>query len=428
MTKAGTTPDEIEKNYKWNFIWFTVDNMMFFFIFMGLSPYTVLPFYLKHFTDSNILIALIPAIYILGNTLPQIFMARFLRKTDERKKYLLMAASIQRLGILGMLGLIILQPILMMPNPLVIFFFFLTLVIQNVASGFYVPAWLDFLGKSIPTRRGLLFGISNFFGGLLGLGIGWLLTYLLDRFPYYQAMAWIVGIAFAASLVSLTAIFMWKETLSVKRDASMTQNTSNRKTILADSNFLQYLLWRGLMVILDIATPFYALSAMASLKLADSQVGVFTVLLSLSETIFNPLWGWLGDHKGFYNIVVISAVAGITAAILAATASSLFIYYLVFLLAGIMISGLQISNFNIIFEFSPPDLVPMYTAVSQMALSPLSGIIPVLGGFIADQWGYLSDFWLAGGVGLVSLIGMLVRVKNPKKTQAMQMTAPEKIL
>ncbi len=428
MTKAGTTPDEIEKNYKWNFIWFTVDNMMFFFIFMGLSPYTVLPFYLKHFTDSNILIALIPAIYILGNSLPQIFMARFLRKTDERKKYLLMAASIQRLGILGMLGLIILQPILMMPNPLVIFFFFLTLVIQNVASGFYVPAWLDFLGKSIPTRRGLLFGISNFFGGLLGLGIGWLLTYLLDRFPYYQAMAWIVGIAFAASLVSLTAIFMWKETLSVKRDASMTQNTSNRKTILADSNFLQYLLWRGLMVILDIATPFYALSAMASLKLADSQVGVFTVLLSLSETIFNPLWGWLGDHKGFYNIVVISAVAGITAAILAATASSLFIYYLVFLLAGIMISGLQISNFNIIFEFSPPDLVPMYTAVSQMALSPLSGIIPVLGGFIADQWGYLSDFWLAGGVGLVSLIGMLVRVKNPKKTQAMQMTAPEKIL
>jgi len=249
----------------------------------------------------------------------------------------------------------------------------------------------------------------------------------LDRFPYYQAMAWIVGIAFGASLISLTAIFMWKETLSVKRDASMTQNISSRKTILADRNFLQYLLWRGLMVILDIATPFYALSAMTSLKLADSQVGVFTVLLSLSETVLNPLWGWLGDRKGFYNIVVVSAVAGITAAILAATASSLFIYYLVFLLAGTMISGLQISNLNIIFEFSPPDLVPMYTAVSQMALSPLSGIIPVLGGFIADQWGYLSDFWLAGGVGLVSLIGMLVRVKNPKKNQAMQMTASEKI-
>ena len=80
-----------------------------------------------------------------------------------------------------------------------------------------------------------------------------------------------------------------------------------------------------------------------------------------------------------------------------------------------MISGLQISNFNLVFEFSPPNLVPMYTAVSQVALSPVSGIIPVLGGFIADKFGYLSDFWLAGGVGMVSLVGMLATVKNPKK-------------
>jgi hypothetical protein len=43
-----------------------LDNMMFFFIFMGLSPYTVLPYYVQHFTDSSILIGMIPAIYILG--------------------------------------------------------------------------------------------------------------------------------------------------------------------------------------------------------------------------------------------------------------------------------------------------------------------------------------------------------------------------
>ncbi len=425
--KADAYNREIARNYKWNFFWFTIDNMMFFFIFMGLSPYTVLPFYLKHFTDSNILIALIPAIHIVGFALPQIFMARFLKRTGERKKYMVVAAFIQRLGILGFLVLTILQPILKISNPLVVLFFFLTLILQNVASGFYVPAWLDFLGKSIPTRRGLLFGISNFFGGLLGLGIGWLLSYLLDRFPYYQAMQWIAGIAFAASLVSLTAIFLWRETLPTRHATEANQKISSRKTILADSNFLRYLVWRGLMVMLDIATPFYTLSAMESLKLAGSQVGVFTILLSLSQTILNPLWGWLGDKKGFYNIVVISVIAGSIAAFLAATAPSLVIYYLIFLLAGAMISGLQISNFNLVFEFSPPNLVPMYTAVSQMALSPISGIIPVLGGLIADKWGYLSDFWLAGGVGLISLAGLLVTVKNPQKSQTMHLAASEKV-
>ncbi len=425
---SDTYNRQIEKNYKWNFFWFTVDNTMFFFIFMGLSPYTVLPFYLKHFTNSNILIALIPAIHILGNSLPQIFMARFLKKTEERKKYLFLIASIQRFGIFGMLLLIILQPMLGISNALTITLFFLTLGIQTIASGFYVPTWLDFFGKSIPTRRGLLFGISNFFGGLLGLGIGWLLSFLLDRFPYYQAMPWIVGIAFAASLFSLLAIWLWKETLPPKHVSEAAQQVSSRKTILADSNFIKYLVWRGLMVMLDIATPFYALSALERLKIADSQIGVFTVLLSLSETVLNPLWGWLGDHKGFLNIVLISAAAGSLAAFLAATAPSLIIYYVIFLLAGVMISGLQISNFNIVFEFSPANLVPMYTAVSQVALSPLSGVIPILGGFIADKFGYLSDFWLAGVVGVISLTGMWISVRNPKKIQALQLIKSEKPL
>ncbi len=410
---------QIEKNYKWNFFWFTVDNMMFFFIFMGLSPYTVLPFYLKHFTGSNILIALIPAIYILGNSLPQIFMARFLKKTDERKKYLFLIASVQRLGILGMLLLVILQPILNISNALTIIFFFLTLVIQTIASGFYIPTWLDFLGKSIPTRRGLLFGISNFLGGLMGLGIGWLLSFLLDRFPFYQAMPWIVGISFAASMFSLLAIRLWKETLPPKHVTKAAQQVSSRKTILADRNFIKFLVWRGVMVMLDIATPFYTLSALERLKIADSQIGVFTLLLSLSETVLNPLWGWLGDHKGFFSIVLISAAAGSLAAILAATAPSLIVFYLIFLLAGVMVSGLQISNFNIIFDFSPANLVPMYTAVSQMALTPLSGVIPVLGGLIADNFGYLSDFWLAGAAGVISLAGMWIGVRNPKKIQVL---------
>jgi MFS family permease len=170
------------------------------------------------------------------------------------------------------------------------------------------------------------------------------------------------------------------------------------------------------------------LAAIANLKLADSQVGVFTVLLSLSETVLNPLWGWLGDHKGFYNILIISVIAGSIAAFLAATEPGLAVYYIIFLLAGVMISGLQISNFNIIFEFSPSHLVPMYTAVSQMALSPLSGIIPVLGGYIADKWGYFSDFWLAGGMGLVSLVGLLTTVKNPKKKQPTHLSASEKAI
>ena len=78
----------IVENYKWNFFWMALDNMMFFFIFMGLSPYTILPFYVGHFSDSKILIGLIPTLFLIGTTLPQIFMAKILRNRKKRKKYL----------------------------------------------------------------------------------------------------------------------------------------------------------------------------------------------------------------------------------------------------------------------------------------------------------------------------------------------------
>lgn len=101
---------KINANYRWNFFWMALDNMMFFFIFMGLSPYTILPFYVENFSSSKILIGLIPTLYLVGSTLPQLFMAKFLHQRRERKKYLVIIASFQRLGILGLFLLSLAQP------------------------------------------------------------------------------------------------------------------------------------------------------------------------------------------------------------------------------------------------------------------------------------------------------------------------------
>ena len=406
----------IEENYKWNFFWMTLDNMMFFFIFMGLSPYTILPFYVGHFTDSMVLIGLIPTLFLIGTTLPQIFMANFLRNRRRRKKYLVISASLQRFAILGLFLLSVLQPKYNLSANLTLTVFFIMHTLQHTASGFYIPAWIDFLGKSIPRKRGLLFGISNFIGGLMGLGIGWLLSYLLARYPFDYAIPVIFGISLAASMVSLIAIMSWREVVPPEEFFEGKEKGENTyRTTLRDTNFVKYLVWRGLMVILEIATPFYTISALEQLALHASQVGVFTTILSFSEAVLNPLWGWIGDRKSFIRVIQISAFAGSVGALLVAAIPSLWIYYITFFLAGAMISGLQISSLNIVYEFSPKQLVPLYTAVSQIALTPLSSIVPTLGGVIVEKLGYSTNYWLAGILGLVSLFGMSLQVKNPKK-------------
>ncbi len=407
--------NEVNKNYRWNFFWMALDNMMFFFIFMGLSPYTILPFYVQHFTDSKILIGLIPTIYLVGTTVPQLFMAKFLRKRRKRKKYLLLAALIQRTGIFGLFMLSLLQQRTNFSDNLTLLIFFLMFAIQHIASGFYVPAWIDFLGKAIPRRRGFLFGISNFSGGLMGLGLGWLLSYLLDHFPFEQAIPVIFGISLGASVISLIAIISWRE---VVPPDNFFEEDGNKEHSLAgitkDKNFVIYLVWRSFMIILEIATPFYTLSALDQLQIGAAQVGIFTTILSFSEAVLNPFWGWLGDRKGFLRVVQVSGISGIIAAFLAVLFPSLLIYYVIFFLLGILISGLQISSLNIVFEFSPQGLVPLYTAVSQVSLTPLSSVIPLMGGLIADRFGYITNYWLAGSLGLVSLIGLSLYVKNPK--------------
>jgi len=408
---------QIEKNYRWNYFWIALDNMMFFFIFMGLSPYTMLPVFVGRFSDSKVLIGLVPTIYLIGTTLPQLFMANFLKKRRKRKKYLVISALLQRFGILGLFLLALLQPRLGFSSIITLVLFFSMHALQHGASGFYIPAWIDFVGKAIPRNRGKMFGISNFIGGLMGLGMGWLLSYLLDRYPFEEAIPVIFGISLTASLVSLIGILSWREV--VPPDAFFAEQDADQdgsvQSVFKDKNFVQYLIWRGLMVILEIATPFYTVSALEVLALNASQVGIFTTILSFSQAVLNPLWGWLGDKKGFLRVIQVSALAGSVGALLVAIIPTLWTYYLTFLFAGAMISGLGIASFNIVYAFSPKEFVPLYTAVSQVALTPLSSVVPILGGVIAEKMGVTTNYWLAGALGLVSLAGLSISVKNPKQ-------------
>jgi MFS family permease len=408
---------QVEKNYRWNYFWIALDNMMFFFIFMGLSPYTILPVFVGRFSDSKVLIGLVPTIYLIGTTVPQLFMANFLKKRRERKKYLVISASLQRFGILGLFLLAFFQPKLGLSPAVSLFLFFAMHALQHFASGFYIPAWIDFVGKAIPRNRGKMFGISNFIGGIMGLGMGGLLSYLLSRYPFEEAIPVIFGISLAASIVSLVGILSWREV--VPPDAYFVDQDKTHdgsvKAVLRDKNFVQYLVWRGLMVILEIATPFYTVSALEVLALNAAQVGIFTTILSFSQAVLNPLWGWLGDKKGFLSVVKISALTGSVGALLVAMFPTLWTYYATFFLAGAMMSGLSIASFNIVYEFSPKEFIPLYTAVSQIALTPLSSIVPTLGGVIAETLGYSTNYWLAGVLGLLSLAGLSYSVRNPKR-------------
>jgi hypothetical protein len=74
--------------------------------------------------------------------------------------------------------------------------FFGVHLIFRVADGLAALAWLDVLGKTIPTeRRGRLMGLAQLFAGLLAIGAGVLIARLLgeEGLPFPQGHAVILG-------------------------------------------------------------------------------------------------------------------------------------------------------------------------------------------------------------------------------------------
>jgi len=157
----------VDRNYRLNAIAIMIDNSMFYLISLGLSQYTILPLYLSKLTDSNLLIGLIPTVFVIGFALPQLWIARFLKGKRQSKKYIITVAVVQRLSILAFLLLTLFQHHL--SNNLVIALFFINYAIQNLTTGAWFPMWVDFVGRAIPRKRGMVFGLSYLIGGVLSL-------------------------------------------------------------------------------------------------------------------------------------------------------------------------------------------------------------------------------------------------------------------
>jgi MFS family permease len=406
---------DVDRHYRRNAIGIMLDNAMFYIISLGLSQYTILPLYLSKLTSSKVLIGLIPTVYIVGFAIPQLFVARFLKGKRRTKKYILITAVAQRVSILAFLVLTLVQTHL--SANLTIVLFFLIYVAQNFITGMWFPMWVDFIGRAIPRKRGMVFGLSYLFGGILSLIGGGLITYLLKALPYPNAISAAAAIAFAASMVSLLIITTWHETPMPVPAQPLPEGHPEHNLfhkIKTDRNFQNYIVWRGVIIGIEMSLSYITISAVDRLHIADSQVGIFSIILSISQTVMNVFWGWLGDRIGYLKIILFSTLLGGIGAFLSAGAGSILMFYIVFFLAGAMMAGQQLSNINIIYEFAHND-VPTYIAVNQIVLSPLSGVAPIIGGVLVSQVGYGWLFSLAGAFALAGLTGMALKVKNPFK-------------
>jgi MFS family permease len=401
---------QIERDYRWNFTFNALDGAIFWFGASFLSGSTVLPVYAARLTDSRLVIGLLTAIGSSGWFLPQLFTANLVERLPRRKPFVaflgLFAERFPFLPLaLSALFVAAARPTLAVA--LLLFFF----TWHCYGSGLLAAGWQDMIAKIIPlSSRGRFFGLSNFGGALLGVFGAQATTWILARYTFPNNFAYAMLIGFAALLLSWFFLIQTREPARPPAKERVSHREYWRKLpalLRSDRNFSRYLASRVLMALgRAAAIGLAAVYAVQRWHLPDQQAGVFTTLLLVSQTVFNLLFGYLGDRRGHKISLEWGLLAWASAMGVALLAPTPFWFYFIFVGFGAATAAEMTCGMTILPEFCGPDDRPTYIGLGNSTTGLFSVIAPLLGGWMAGALGYPALFALSLSLTLISW-GML---------------------
>jgi MFS family permease len=426
---------------RWNFIVLGADMAFFSFGLSISSAYTVLPLFVHYLTPSNVIVALIPAVRALGQYAPQLFVAPM---TERRRRTL---PLVLRLTILERVPYLLLAVATLLlvgrSNGLLLSIFFLMLLLALLGSGLCTPPWLDMIARSVPrTWIGRFFGLWTGAGGLLGVGGSALAAAIIARVAAPYSFAICFTLTFAAMVVSYfllargrerrrprssTARRLSDKPLAIARgsDWAVLRQQWRREAyeqicavwslVREDGGLQRLVLANGLAGVATMASAFFAVAALRRGGLSTAEVGVESTILFVGTTGGYFLWGAIGDRYGHRAVLVWGAICAASSACMAILAHGFWPYAAVFLLLGLNFSAVGLAGFTFITEFGPVERRPTYIALSSLAYAPFVVLAPVIGGWMADRWGYIPVFVVSVLVGAAAAAVYQLLVPDPRQ-------------
>jgi MFS family permease len=385
------------------------------------SQATILPAFAAHLGASNLVIGAIPAVMTLGWFLPSLFLAPHTEALPRKLPFVLRYTVWERLPLpaLAAVAFAVAEPAPRLALGLLL----ALLLAMTSVGGALMPAWMDVIGRTIPTTlRGRFFAAANLLASVGGLLAGAGTAYLLAAFPEPQSygLCFLAGSAcLAGSYLALAAA---REPVGVTTRAPVPLGTYLRRIpalLRRDRNLSWFLVARGASTVGTMATGFYTVHALRAFRAPDWQVGVFTTLFLAGQTASHLGLGWLADRAGHRVVLALGIGALAAGNAVALAAPSVEPFGVVFLLAGVHHATVHLSARTILLEFTDdPDERPTYVGLANTALAPLAFAAPLAAGLVADRLGLPVVFAVAAAVGLVALALLLARVREPRRAAA----------
>ncbi|MBW4672651.1 MAG: MFS transporter [Desmonostoc geniculatum HA4340-LM1] len=410
---------ETQKDLRHNFTVNVVESG-FFGLGSGFASYiTIIPLFVSGFTNSALLIGLIPAIPRLGWQLPQLLIADKVARLKYYKSTVMLLTIHQKLPFLGLALVALLQ--LQLNSQTILELTFAILIWQGLGSGFSAIAWQSMVAKIVPSGKlGIFYGSLASAGNLMSI-CGALIAGLLLK-EIAQPFNFAVCFLCASFAMAFSWFFMSRTREPVSNPSSTIESKrefwdSLSVILRCDRNFRSFVIARLLSQLALMPLPFYTLYAVHQYGMPEASVGLITGVLMVTQTISGLVLGWVGDRWGNKLVLETGSVACAISSVIAGLAPNVNWFYLVFVGAGIGAIALQNIAAVMTLEFGNQRQRPAYIGLGNTLVAPATIIAPIVGGWIADNIDYQTTFWVAAMGGLLTALLLHVGVRDPRYLQ-----------
>lgn len=394
-----------------------------------IDPPLVLTWFVSRLTNSNLLIGMIVPLGNAGWFLPQLFFSARVHQMERKMRVYTTTAVVRTIVWIVLAAVVWLTDT---PSLLLIGVFVLYIA-ARMSAGPAGLAFFDIVAKTVsPRRRGRLFAWRLFFGGILGLGGGWVVNTVLNHpllpFPRGHALLFLLyTVVFVPACVVFMAIREPPGIAVSERPALKEQLRRAKHILTEDSVYRRFLITKVIMALAGTALPFYGVYAKNVLGAPEGMVGLYVTTRIAAQLLFNLPWGWLSDRRGnrlalrlqimVTSLTLFSALALVGFVALAHPQGTWLPYLALplFFLDGALLPTYILTGNNFLLELVPEAKRSLYLGLNN-TLMGIVILISGFGGLMVDLLGFGGLFAASLGLCLVGFI-LTARLPEPRESE-----------
>src|SRR4051794_3502901 len=194
-----------------------------------------------------------------------------------------------------------------------------------------------------------------------------------------------------------------------------------KNIVKRDGNFRWFLLVRMLTSVAWVAVAFYSVYAVKTFNVSEATIGILTSVMTMGQTIANPIFGWLGDRWGHRSMYLIGALMIAASAGIMLLATEVTWFYVAFALAGAANATFWSVAIALTLEFGQEHEKPLYIGLANTLVAPVSLLAPVVGGVLVEQFGFHATFFMSVLAGLLTAVVLQFGLYDPRFVEKMKM-------